>query len=256
MRAFKSSVKPIGYNKYGAVCWANVVLHSLLSLGAFTENILESKFSRVSTSIMRALEGDQNSLEALARSLTDNIHDQQCAHEAYIAILDHIGLDKYFNIESERCIYCAVCKKNTSVVRSKSNYIMTKGFSTVYELFVQAEPSVEYKCDICKSPLQSTKADVTVRRIENIVTVVIDQFLCKSTPSIMHKFSIKTPQGKMLEYSLVALIEHYGSTHGGHYVGYFKRDGKWYYTNDTLVVESAQPTPSNGTYMLFYEFTN
>lgn len=55
-------------------------------------------------------------------------------------------------------------------------------------------------------------------------------------------------------YDLYAVVNHYGSSHGGHYTSYAKTDGQWYHFNDERVsaLPPDQSIITRATYLLFY----
>jgi ubiquitin C-terminal hydrolase len=56
-------------------------------------------------------------------------------------------------------------------------------------------------------------------------------------------------------YDLFGIVNHSGSTYGGHYTSYVKTvDEKWYHFNDTNVteVEKIESIISTKAYVLFY----
>ena len=54
--------------------------------------------------------------------------------------------------------------------------------------------------------------------------------------------------------NLVAVSNHYGTMHGGHYTAYGKRDGGWYSFDDLKTTQiSERSVCSAAAYVLFYE---
>lgn len=61
------------------------------------------------------------------------------------------------------------------------------------------------------------------------------------------------------KYNLSALISHFGSVGGGHYIAYAKNcvDNKWYEFNDSFVSEVSETTVANAeAYVLFYSLND
>ena len=67
--------------------------------------------------------------------------------------------------------------------------------------------------------------------------------------------SFKINETNELNYSLKAVISHYGTHNYGHYICYKKIRGIWWYISDETVriVTKDEVLNSEGTYMLFYE---
>ena len=56
------------------------------------------------------------------------------------------------------------------------------------------------------------------------------------------------------KYRLYAIVEHMGSSFGGHYVAYVRKGGQWYAVDDSRVSKTTWPRVSAiNAYMLFYE---
>lgn len=59
-----------------------------------------------------------------------------------------------------------------------------------------------------------------------------------------------------IHFDLHGFILHTGSTNGGHYIAYVKRNEKWYEANDSSITQMSESTAidkSKQAYLLFYK---
>ncbi|XP_056015884.1 ubiquitin carboxyl-terminal hydrolase 2-like isoform X3 [Ostrea edulis] len=84
--------------------------------------------------------------------------------------------------------------------------------------------------------------------------------IAKSSRRISFDEVLRVPHknGNILTYQLYGVVNHHGSTYGGHYTSYVKhlpRQSDWYYCNDSHVSKSALPDAlsSSDAYLLFYK---
>jgi hypothetical protein len=75
-----------------------------------------------------------------------------------------------------------------------------------------------------------------------------------SVPEYRHDKQHKETRSEAI-YNLSAVIVHEGNQiSSGHYICYVKRNGRWFYTSDTVIKESSSLVAHNlNAYMLFYE---
>ena len=59
----------------------------------------------------------------------------------------------------------------------------------------------------------------------------------------------ETINGK--NYELIGVVNHYGTLTFGHYTSYIKRDGEWYYCDDSSVKKGR--VSGDNAYLLFYK---
>jgi ubiquitin C-terminal hydrolase len=70
-------------------------------------------------------------------------------------------------------------------------------------------------------------------------------------------FSSNSPNKKHSTYSIRSIIDHFGSSHGGHYTAQAKRgdgdESKWYMYDDQDIREMDGPNMGDSSYILFLE---
>ena len=182
----------------------------------------------------------------------------------------------YFNGQTQICVQCNTCK---TVSERYEPWLMLKApipgsetvggpaptMETCLEAAFVSETLDDYACDVCKS---KQKATIT-NRISRLPPVVI--LSVKRFTNMGHKVRGRigwdldaldfTPQMAFTRdpftnvrsspiYETYAVIEHHGSTHGGHYIMFAKQDGAWYeYDDNTVTISTPERVVSPDSYI-------
>ena len=57
----------------------------------------------------------------------------------------------------------------------------------------------------------------------------------------------------LVDYNLFCLIEHHGvSSESGHYTCFTRTQAKWFWCNDSRIIEKVLPKASQDAYLMFY----
>jgi ubiquitin C-terminal hydrolase len=160
---------------------------------------------------------------------------QEDAHESFIFLIESMGnnIEKLFHVRYETYIYCTICKKKKKSGNNQPElYIDLSGIS--FENKSEMENCIErsinapesYKCEYCSAvnnPLDNGKYESNILQICNLVRLseILVILLRKQSSEIVKYFSdilnFKSKYG-LMEYKLVAQIDHIGTSDSGHYV--------------------------------------
>ena len=168
---------------------------------------------------------------------------QQDAHEGLMLLIDALGDDikKVFSIKHNTKSKCTCGFRNSNKGVSEifiDYYCNSSCFNPIF--FHQQFLPNDYKCDSCKK-LSTTRMSKRLYSISDIIIVTFKKSINQSQIS----FPTEIILSPTLRFELVAQIEHFGTTNGGHYIARARRPTGIYLFNDSFVTESTfQPTPN------------
>ena len=179
--------------------------------------------------------------------------------------------------KSIKCHNCQNTSSNYEIFNSLK--VDLKENSTLEELIdwtFRAEEINEYQCDSCNGKHPATISH-TIIRSSPYLSITINRFSAgfdqpKDIRPFMltNKTELDFEQVKVAEltdnkYSLMSIVSHHGSSHGGHYVAHIKhlpdsdepsregpKPGQWYLYDDEAVHYLSGPHISPSTYMMFF----
>jgi ubiquitin C-terminal hydrolase len=91
-------------------------------------------------------------------------------------------------------------------------------------------------------------------KISNILVILLEKFNGKKLIDFGESLLFEDEDGNKVTYKLKAQIEHVGSMGSGHYYCVCKRGNDWYLVDDSNV-SLCQQSPTNNSYLLFYELS-
>ena len=168
---------------------------------------------------------------------------------------------KTYTYETFNCLKVAVLQAAESVT-----------LETCLQEELKEETIEEYACDHC-APTRSTAIRRTkLWKLPKILFVALKRFSPTGaklqTPlslnpqeeiSFETQFSPASPEpSRFKKYSLFATIDHFGTTHGGHYTSQAKNPltGKWYGYDDESVYDIEGPSIGRSTYICCFRTSN
>ncbi len=209
--------------------------------------------------------------------ITMRLGSQEDAHEGLMMIMEILDSMPEIRILFEHAynteIYCHECKKMSSD-RTEYNLTFevqadlkteqlpifhpidnTYGKQRTLEDFIKVQTGYvdkDYICSKCgKRGSKFKKTRLIV--VPEIMCIVIKKYERKDITPFTEKMYFNAPEGKKLEYQLVAQSEHAGDMRGGHYWAICLRNDGWKNLNDSSVRDDS-PGPTNYTYILFYHY--
>jgi ubiquitin C-terminal hydrolase len=177
---------------------------------------------------------------------------------------------------------CQACKNksyryetfNTLKISMPHHIEAGKAPPTLQEM-LQAEWEPEtiegYACDKCSPTRTTAKRAVKIWRMPRCLVVMLKRFMPdgrklntpwtppEATLSLRQFFSEASPErSKEYEYGIQAIVDHHGSSRGGHYVaqGLSPLDGKWYLYDDESTHLIEKPNLGQSSYVLLFRAQN
>ncbi|KAJ2999482.1 hypothetical protein HDV02_002795 [Globomyces sp. JEL0801] len=135
------------------------------------------------------------------------------------------------------------------------------------EYFKEEDLESDYNCSTCKKYEKATKG-LKLSKLPQILVLHLKRFRYNPNKKLDHSITyplnlnMQEYQSDFLKtlntnYTLIAISNHYGSVHGGHYTATTKNwnDDGWCERNDSQVTSlgSGQPNNNTSAYILFYE---
>ncbi|XP_056015888.1 ubiquitin carboxyl-terminal hydrolase 2-like isoform X7 [Ostrea edulis] len=161
---------------------------------------------------------------------------------------------------------------DTQILRSITIPSESRNIKEGLQSFFQEEEfdEQEIPCRICLKGYGKTRKSMMFRNLPRVLVLQLGCFqemsyggrlrIAKSSRRISFDEVLRVPHknGNILTYQLYGVVNHHGSTYGGHYTSYVKhlpRQSDWYYCNDSHVSKSALPDAlsSSDAYLLFYK---
>ena len=173
---------------------------------------------------------------------------------------------------------CQACKNRSyryesfNTLKISMPYSVEDGASppTIQEMLQkewQPETIEGYACDHCSPTRTTAKRQVKIWRLPRCLIVMLKRFMPDgrklNTPwtppadtlQLDEFFSDASPErSKDYAYSIQSIIDHHGSSRGGHYIaqGLSPLDGKWYLYDDETVHPIERPSLGTSSYVLIY----
>ena len=273
-----------GLVNIGATCYFNSFIQAMLSLPSVTAFFLENeerlKSNPVATTYIRFLRHvlsiknseSVNPLELFRMFVIairkKNPHStfgsgQEDADEALTLFLDSIDdpdLYKIFMSTYNLSVFCSDCTVSSRIKSDNSCVIeITPGASA--EILPISEKIKRYtvtcpgyKCPKCERSNRESPPQTLYRlcNVGNVITILFLKYNIAGAISYQQTIELPGNDG-VLTFKLVAIIEHSGSTSGGHYWSRCLRTGGFALLNDSSVGQGDDSVRSE-SYILFYHY--
>lgn len=213
-------------------------------------------------------EGQHNAHEYL-RWLLQNMHNTYLATVSGINIVLNSPINKIFGGKSKVQLQCIHCQQSSASIEPFHELQLKVNTNTLQDAVdAYFEPQrIEHFCENCKKNA-SAKKQLILESAPPLLCIKLERFEIdgnKLNKDINVQQFIHLPSdndtGKKLEYDLVSMVQHYGSTNESHYTTVAKIDmkhrGQWFKfdnANVSQIIEKRK-TKTNA-YILFYEKIN
>jgi len=218
-------------------------------------------------SLIKLISGDASKGTVdIAKLISTN--RQECADEAFTKIIDAINrstINNTFLNVYEQSITCGECKSTVSEVRDDAYQIYLKTRQTLspenFTKYIKCRVDLctnEFKAD-CGHVLTKYYKCERLKVLGEVIIVTFDKYQRKSNHYFPDSMRFPSTDGGFLQYDAVAIVEHFGSIHGGHYICHAVRvhanKCSWYTFDDSRVSEMRPLTNNENVFMIAYHMT-
>ena len=288
----------VGFRNLGNTCYMNSALQALLSsnimntaivlyLNKFSHNLLSLSPILIEYSRMIFELKDDTSVskyyspESFKTTLNNENswfsgYEKHDSHEFLVYMINEFAEEKKDKLMAtlikklcfgkyKRYTYCTECK---NISNSYSNFldvllpIPNKQNPDIEECFKQFamfdtfEKNNKWNCPECKKKVIA-HSKMEINDVPDIAIFTLNRFIGtekNNTPVKIYQYI--ELEGKKLK--LIATVNHYGATGGGHYVAHISRDDKWYVADDSRISPSSINDILNNSsvYLMIYQIDN
>jgi len=186
---------------------------------------------------------------------------QHDAHEFLLHFLDALKIMYYYG-KTKTSITCSNCKNKSSIYEDFStiNLNLNENCNLIDTFidYLKEEIINDYHCDKCNCKILATKKNYLYSLPSHLIIVLKKYSFKKKQISMNYPFDnlkIKeTESGKIFNYTLYAIIYHYGNNDNGHYNCNIKINNNWYFIDDDVIELNNNVKNNNcNSYILFYK---
>lgn len=255
-----------GLRNIGSNCYLNSLVQVLLSIPAFCETVIKKKNkSRLYSLLYLLIIGKEKDTRGILQELINlqknnrayqlKFNSQEDAFEGFKLIINELKLESLFNIRHKQRIFCSVCKHQI-IVPAKTcapEIFMNMNVNTNVQEYIKENYNFPdgYKCENCESRNDNSPVIMQRYNLAMLSSVIVLSFSkTLISPEFPNKLFFKSTDNKNLVYKLIAVIQHFGTQHGGHYTATAIR-GELYNFNDSRVSRVPE-FPKANVYLAFY----
>ena len=173
---------------------------------------------------------------------------------------------KEFNSKIIRLFYgqlkitckCLNCFTETNIFDPYNVYHITPPFKNTLEKCISSnynEEMIEKHCERCKNNQEHSKTEMLWKTPKYFIIVIKRWVDINRIDKTEVNFPIKGLSINNVNYNLISVINHHGSTqNSGHYTNFSKYNNKWYLLNDESITECHKNNLISGdAFILLYE---
>ena len=262
-----STIPPRGFVNTGNICYFSALVQCLLSSAFFVryvsvrEECRDLLFDNFFEDIQRRGKWDEYFTTRLLETMPGGKLPNQSSSEYLLLLIERMHMDplfEYVHLVRSTCISCGHISETTD----KSTLLLLT--NNMLEFFEHSETIEGVSCDKCHNK-DGIKQDRFLRSIPPLIAVSLNKYFEKTQFYYPPYFKIDVPSGRtfeghkspeennVIEYTLVATLDHSGVLGGGHYVARVKRQHATFLISDSTIIEIPELNCVDSSYMLFYE---
>jgi len=179
--------------------------------------------------------------------------EQQDAHEFLLEFLEQTGIKIHGQTKTN--LICRTCRTVSSTVEEFSTIDLNceKDLVETFMDYLKPEEIHGYHCETCNCKTIADK-QIYLFQLNKVLIIVLKKYHSKQR--IVYPFDNlkirETCSGNIFNYSLYAILDHYGTLTTGHYNCHVKVNGNWYFIDDHSIVLNNKKIIDN-SYILFYK---
>lgn len=172
-----------------------------------------------------------------------------------------------FQCRYAEMLICSSCKKRRKVLEGERYYKEDNIFIRITpdqfekldkdflnHLCTKCEKIQDLYCETCKKNTNATKFSF-LTRLSEILVICFDKFFFKKKINIPLSFAIEGIE-KPMKYNLVAIVDHFGNTVGGHYISQTIRKNGIFLNDDSSIKKMDKFNINENNYLVLYEREN
>ena len=184
---------------------------------------------------------------------------QHDAHEFLLEFLEQTGINVYGQTKTN--LICRTCRTVSSTLEKFSTIDLNCEKTNLVETFMDylnPETIHDYHCEKCKKVTVADKK-CYLWQLNKILIIVLKKYHSKQR--LVYPFNDlkirETCSGKVVNYSLYAILNHHGTSQMGHYNCNVKVNNNWYFIDDqNIFLNNNKINDNDNTYILFYKIAS
>jgi ubiquitin C-terminal hydrolase len=255
-------MKLYSFYNLGNTCYLNTVLQCFINDLYFKNNVNIPLLESIQNDLT---DNDENinhkhSILNIVNYFDKNFKrfDQHDAHEFLLHFINEFKLNYCYG-KMKTNVTCSICKNVSSTFEDFSTINLDLNGSNLINTFMdylKKENIHEYQCDNCKNKVEASKKSFLYTLPSHLI-VVLKTYINKNETQFENcDLKIReTKSGNILNYTLYAIIYHYGNIDNGHYNCTVKINNKWYFIDDEHIVQlkEYENICNKNSYILFYK---
>lgn len=251
----------IGLPNTGTICYFNSIIQALFGCPSFVRYIRYERPQEWMDILYERCSGaNLVLLNEINKHTGNRFHGQQCGHEFLIHLIDYLQhtlhkekIHTLFAIEYDSKLYCKKCNllKKTQNDLMYTIHVPEQYQGTIEEIITAGYTKIEgYTCDQHHPSSYQYKLNI-LQQLPYILIIVFNKFYKKKNMIYPSTLSIPTLE-KTHTYTLVSVVDHYGTKDSGHYVCRSIRNQKIFLFDDARIFPDSSLHSMESAYLLFY----
>ena len=179
---------------------------------------------------------------------------QHDAHEFLLEFLEQTKLNIYGQMKTN--VVCRTCRTVSSTLEDFSTIDLQVGgkdLITTFMDYLKSEEIHGYHCEKCNCKTIADKKTY-LWRLNTTLIIVLKKYNLKQ--KLIYPFDNlkirESVSGKVFDYQLYGILNHYGNSQTGHYNCNIKVNNDWYFIDDETI-NRIDKFDNENSYILFYK---